>query len=748
MLKFILKFINYIFIFISIVNISLAETIKDIKVNGNERISSSTIILFSKAKINEKVDEDDLNFYLKNLYETNFFKNVNLKLENEILNINVIEQPIIQSVKFNGIKANKIIEPVRKSINLKDRSSYNKNLLLEDTNNVINTLQSLGYYFAEVSTSIEDLNNNKINIIYEINLGEKARVSKITFAGNKIFKDKKLRSIIASEEYKFWKFISGKKYLNEELISLDERLLKNFYLNKGYYSVIINSSFAKLISDNDFELIFNIDAKEKFYFNNLELNISEDYNKKNFVKITNLFETLKNTPYSINSIDKILNLIDDIVISKQFESIKATVEEKIVGNKIDLIFKVQETEKFFVERINILGNNVTDERVIRNQLLIDEGDPYNEILKTKSINNIKSLNFFKKVESEVISTDKNENKIINIRVEEKPTGEITAGAGFGTEGGTFLVGVKENNFLGNGISLDSKLKVSEEDIKGNFTVTNPNYKNSDKSVFLNLQTLETDKMSTSGYKTNKTGFKIGTGFEYYDDFRLGLATSNFYERISTDSTASTRQQEQEGNYWDSFINLTFTQDKRNQRYQATRGHLSRYGIDIPIVSDTNTFINEFSYKYYKELYEQNVSTFGVTLSSAFSLDDNDIKLSERLFIPGSKLRGFETGKVGPKDGNDFVGGNYLATLNFSSSLPQILPNSQNTDVLFFVDVANIWGVDYDSSLNNSNEIRSSVGIALDWFSVIGPMSFSLAQPITEGTNDVSETFRFNIGTSF
>ena len=196
------------------------------------------------------------------------------------------------------------------------------------------------------------------------------------------------------------------------------------------------------------------------------------------------------------------------------------------------------------------------------------------------------------------------------------------------------------------------------------------------------------------------------------------------------------------------INLSFTQDKRNQRFQPTRGHLSRYGIDIPIVSDTNTFINEFSYKYYKELYDQNVSTFGITLSSAFSLDDNDVKLSERLFIPGSKLRGFESGKVGPKDGNDFVGGNYLATLNFSSTLPQILPNSQNTDVSFFLDVANIWGVDYDSSLDDSNEIRSSVGIALDWFSVIGPMSFSFAQPITEGINDVSETFRFNIGTSF
>ncbi len=746
--KIILKLTYLVLFLISHLNYSLAEIVKDIKVDGNKRISTQTIILFSKAEINQNVSDEDINYFLKSLYETNFFKNVSLKIDNEILYINVDEQPIIQSVTFKGVKAKKIIEPIRKSISLKDRSSYNETLLMEDKNQVLSTLKLLGYYFAELETSIEYLEDNKINLIHDIKLGEKAKISKITFSGDKIFKDKKLRSIIASEEYKFWKVISGKKYLNENIISLDERLLKNFYLNKGYYNVDINSSFAKLISKNNFNLIFNIEAKEKFYFNDIDLVISDDYNEDNFSKITTLFDKLKGTPYSINSIDNILNLIDEVVISKQFESIKATVEETVTENKINLLFEVKENEKFFVKKINILGNNVTDEKVIRNQLLIDEGDPYNEILKTKSINNIRSLNFFKNVKSEIVSEDDSSNKIINIKVEEKPTGEISAGAGVGTEGTTFMGGVKENNFLGKGISVDAKLKLSQEDIKGNFTVNNPNFKNSDKSVFFNLQTLETDKMKTSGYKTNKTGFKVGTAFEYYDDFNLGLATSHYYERISTDSTASTRQQNQKGNYWDSFLNLSFTQDKRNQKFQTTRGYLTRYGIDIPIISDTNSFINQYNYKYYTELYEQNVSTFGFTLSSAFSLDDNDVKLSERLFIPGSRLRGFETGKVGPKDGDDFIGGNYLATLNFSSTLPQLLPNSQNTDISFFIDVANVWGVDYDSSLDDSNKVRSSLGIALDWYSVIGPMSFSLAQPITKGTNDISETFRFNIGTSF
>ena len=745
--KFFLSKVYIIFILLLTFTKSSADIIKEIKVNGNERISEKSIILFSKAKLNEDVNQDDLNFFLKNLYETNFFKDISLKFENNILFINIIEEPIIQNVKLEGIKANKIIDPIKNSLQLKDRSSFKENIFYQDQKNIETTLRSMGYYFSKISASIEDLGDNKVNIIYDIDLGNKAKISRITFTGNKIFKDNKLRSIIASEEYKFWKFISGKKYLNEELINLDKKLLRNFYLNRGFYNVKVKSSFAKLISNNEFELIFNIDANKKYFFNNLDLKLSQDYDTENFKKIFDLFDNLKGASYSINLIDDVVELIDEIVISEQFESVKATVTEQIVDNKINMIFEVKETEKFFLERINIFGNNVTEEKVIRNQLLIDEGDPYNEILKTKSVNNIKSLNFFKSVKSEVIQSENN-NKILNISVQEKPTGEISAGAGVGTDGSTIMFAVKENNFLGKGISLNTQLKLSEEDIKGNFTVSNPNFKNSDKSIFFNLQTLETDRMSTSGYKTNKSGFKVGTEFEYYDDLNFGIGSSNYYEKISTDSTASARQQKQKGHYWDSFISLNFTHDKRNQKFQTSKGYLSTYNIDLPIISDTNSLVNEFRYRYFTELYNENVSSLGITLGSAFSVDDSDIKLSERLFIPSNKLRGFESGKVGPKDGNDFVGGNYLATINFSSTLPQILPNSQDTDFSFFIDVANVWGVDYDSSLNDNSKIRSSVGLGLDWFTPIGPISFTYAQPLSKNSNDVVQEFSFNLGTSF
>ena len=735
-----------IFCFVFISN-AFADFIREIKVYGNDRISAQTIILFSEAKVDTEFKELDLNNIIKNLYNTNFFKDIKVNYDNNILSIYVVEEPIIQNVIFKGIKASKFIDPIKKKIVLKDRSSFKEIFVFEDKKRIKNILRQMGYYFAEISTSIEDLGDNKVNLIYDINIGDKAKIGKITFTGDKIFKDKQLRNVIASEEYKFWKIISGKKFLNEDLINLDKNLLNNFYLNNGYYKVKINSSFAKLYDDSNFELIFNIQPNDKYFFNEIKLNISDDYNKDNFEKIFQLFSKLENTEYSINSIDRIIKLIDEIVISKQFESISSTVSETIVGNKINLTFNVQETDKIFVERINIFGNNVTEEKVIRNQLLIDEGDPFNEILTTKSVNNIKSLNFFKKVESEVVNLGE-DKKVININVQEKPTGEISAGAGFGTDGGTFMFGVKENNFLGKGISLNSQIKFTETDVKGNFTVTNPNYKNSDKSIFFNLQSIETDKMKTSGYKTSKSGFKIGTEFEYFEDFNFGISNSNYYEKISTDSTASARQQAQKGNYWDSFLNLNFILDKRNQKFQTSRGYLSRYNIDIPVISDTNSFINEYSYKYYSQLYDQNISSVGFTLGSAFTLGDKDIKLSERLFIPSNKLRGFEGGKVGPKDGSDFVGGNYLATLNMSSTLPQLLPNSQDADFSIFIDVAHLWGVDYDSSIDGEGKVRSSVGLGLDWFTVIGPINFTYAYPITKDTNDVTQEFSFNLGTTF
>ena len=744
------KFIKLILIlfFLNLFSISsiYAQIIKKIEVVGNDRISKETIELFSNFSLNEQIDENILNDILKSLYETNFFKDIKVEIEDSILFIYVVENPIIENINYKGIKANKILEALKENALLKSRNSFNEFILKKEKNRLITVLKDLGYYNPSVEIFIEE-KNKLIDLTFEFNLGNKAKIKKITFIGNKIFKDRKLRRIITSSEYKFWKFITGRKFLNENLVLFDKRLLENFYKNNGYYNVEINSSFGKLIDDDEFELIFNIDAKSKVYFGELKLNLPSDFDINNFKSIDKLFKKIKGEKYSINIIDKILKEIDLITAQEQYQFINATIKENLESDKINIDFNIQETEKYYVKKINIYGNTVTAENVIRNQLEVDEGDPFNEILVNKSINNLKSLDFFKSVNQDTIVNETTKTKIININVDEKPTGELSANAGFGTSGSSIGFGVVENNFLGQGIKLNSDISLSTNSIKGKFAVTNPNFNNSDKSVYFSVEAKETDNYKTYGYKTNKTGASVGTNFEYYNDFFLGIGTTNFYEKIETNSTASDRQKAQEGNYWDSFINLDFNYDKRNQKFQTSSGFRSFYSLDLPLVSDTNTLKNFYNHSYYFDLFDKNVSSVSFYFETANSLNNKDIKLSERINIPSSRLRGFEAGRVGPKDGDDFIGGNFAYSLNFSSTIPQFFEEAQNVEFIFFTDVADVWGVDYNSSLNDS-KIRSSVGMALDWFSPVGPMNFSLSLPISKAETDKTESFRFNLGTSF
>jgi outer membrane protein insertion porin family len=727
---------------------SFGEIIKKIEITGNNRISDETILMFSKVNTGQSVKNNKINQILKDLYNSNFFNNVSVKIEKNILFIKVDEAPLIKEIKITGIKAEKYKKLIRDSLILKPRGSFNDFLLAKEKTIIRSKLKSAGYYFTTIDPFIELLDNNMVTIDYKIDLGEKSKIGKISFIGDKIFKDSKLKSVIVSEEYKFWKFISGKKFLKEEIIDIDKRLLKNFYLNKGFYNVKINTSFAKLINKNEFELIFNIIPNKKIYFGDMNFILPNDFDENNYKNLNKLLVDLKGEPYSIYSVDKILNEIDLITTNEEFKSSNAFAQQNIVSDKLNIDFVIEEGETFFIEKINIFGNNVTRESVIRNQLEIDEGDPYNEILANKSVNNIKNLNFFKSVRTDVVNGKNKNSKIINYKIEEKPTGEITAGAGVGTEGGTFSIGVKENNYLGKGLSVNADATISTESLKGNFSLTNPNFNNSDKSVFLSIKAEETDKLKDFGYKTNKTGFSLGTNFEYLKDFKLGLSTSSFLEKMETDSTASASQQKQAGNYFDTFLKFNFDYDKRNQKFKTTDGFRSYYSIDLPLISDTNTLTNSYNYKVFNEFYDNNITTFSISLSSANSISDDDIKLSERLFIPSKKLRGFETGKVGPKDGDDYIGGNYLTTFNAQTNVPAIFENAQNLDAVIFFDMASLWGVDYDSSLDDGGKLRSSFGIGVDWFTVVGPLNFSLTQAITKEDTDKTESFRFNLGTTF
>ena len=727
----------------------IAEKVDNINIIGNQRISSDTIIIFGEINLGDDLDNQKINKILKNLYNTDFFEDVKIEIKNNTLNVTVIENPIIQNVKILGIKANKLKDPLFDAIKLKKNNSYNEYLVKKDKNTILNILKTSGFYFAKIKLEKLENDNNTVSLIYNIDLGKRAKIRKIKFIGNKKYKNRKLFRIIASEEDKFWKFISSKKLLDQSRIALDVRLLENYYRNKGFYSVKVDSSFAEFLDDGMFDLTFNINSGEKFFFNSLKLDIPTDYNRNNFSRIDSLFKKLKNKPYSYNAIKKILNEVEYIALQDEYDSINASVEENIIGtNKLDFTIFIDEIQKRLVERINVIGNNVTREDVIRNNLILDEGDTFNKILHKKSINNLKALGFFKNVSSEIKEGSSKNNRIINIEVEEKPTGEISAGAGIGTAGTIIGFSVKENNFLGRGIEFASNLELSDESIRGKFSVSNPNFRGSDQSIFANIQSSETNRLNAFGYKTLKTGFSLGSRFEYFEDVFLSPSISTFYESLETDSSASSIIEKQKGSYFDSDLNYLIDYDKRNQKFQTTDGFRSRFSQSIPIVSDSYGLINGYEFNYYQEIMDEMISSISIYAKSVNSITGDNVRISERLYMPGKKLRGFQRGKVGPVDSNDFVGGNYVSSLNLTATLPNVMPNWQSADFSIFFDAGNVWGVDYSSSVDSSNKIRSATGVSLDWHTPVGPLSFSYASVLTKASTDKTESFRFNLGTTF
>ena len=425
-----------------------------------------------------------------------------------------------------------------------------------------------------------------------------------------------------------------------------------------------------------------------------------------------------------------------------------SMKKKVIDkNKLDLKIYFEDDKKSYVDRINIFGNFITEEKVIRNSLIVDEGDPFNKILFNKSINNIKSKNIFKSVNTELIDSNLNaENKIINISVEEKPTGEIFAGVGTGTSGSSITAGIKEGNYLGKGIKLNTNVTLTDDEIKGEFSVKNPNFRNSDKSLNTTLESTSSDFMTQSGYKLSRTGVKLGTDFEQYNDLFVNLEISNYYENLKTSGSASAIKKSQEGDYFENLFSYGLTINKLNQNFQPTDGFRTSISQTIPIYSDDNTIENSINGSKYHSINENLILSVKYLLQSVNSLDDN-VRVSKRIYIPSSRLRGFESGGIGPKEGNQFIGGNYGTALSLNTTVPNLLTNFENIDFNIFLDAANLWHVDYNSALD-SNKIRAASGLAINWFTPIGPLSFSYAAPLSKAGTDKTESFRFQIGTSF
>jgi len=739
-----------IILFLLILTSYSFANIKEVKIFGNKRVSSNTI----EALVDKKNTQIDT-FYINNLtriiYNTEFFSNVKITYDNNILNISVEENPIINFFYINGITGDDLDE-VNKIISLKENNIFSVSKLKKDLEDVKDLFKSSGYYFVVVEPEVIKIDDNQINLILNINKKDISKIKNIYFIGEKYFSSGQLLDIISSAEDSWWSFFS-KSSLNEDRVEYDKKLLKSFYKSKGFYDVQIESVLANLDNKNNFTLTYSINSGKKYTFGNIEIKTEASiFKESNISDIKNISEKIiKGKMYSTPAILTIEKQVNTYLEDNKYANIEIDIEEiKKSDEKIDLILKLNSLKKTLIGKINVYGNSITEEKVVRDSLIISEGDILNISKIKKSIDNIDSKNFFKKTDYKITDSDLQKNsKDLNLYVKEQPTGSLSAGIGYGSSGGLLEGSINERNFLGKGIDLNFTGRLASEKVSGVFSYIDPNFMNSEKEL-ANYFFSETDDYSNAGYKSKRIGDRLGTRYEIFEDIYLRPFGILQFDKLETNSNASSLLRSRDGNFTTTTLGFNLLADFRNSKNLPTSGSLSFFDQSYAtLISDVPTIQTSVGSTFYQELInEKFIGSAKLKLSNVTAFDNKDIKLSDRLFASASDLRGFEARGVGPIDSGSHVGGNYLAVLNLKSTFPNPIPDILRPKSYLFYDIGNIWGVDYSDVVSESSNLRTSTGIALDVTTPIGPLSFTYSIPLSKASTDKEQRFLFNLGSSF
>ena len=741
--------IKIIFLFFLILTNTLFAEIKKINIFGNERVNSVTIESLVDKKVSN-IDSIYINSLTKKIYDTDFFSDVKVSFNQDILTINVVENPIVNFFYINGVKDSDL-DQINKIFTLKENSIFSSSKLKKDIEATREFLNATGYFQTSIVPEVIKIDNNQVNLIINVDKKEISKITNIYFIGNKFFSSSQLMDVITSSEVTWWKFFSTAA-LSEQRIEYDKQLLKEFYKSKSFYDVQIESAFASVDKNNNFTLTFSINSGKKYKFGDYDLKVSglalkeEDINEIKI--ISNKF--LKNEFYSPLTINKINKQVTDFLETRRYGNFEINIQDtKTADDRINITVQLNEGQKSIINKINVQGNTITEEKVIRDNLTISEGDQLNSSKVKKSIDNIKSKHLFSKVDYKIEDSDKRNFKDLNLLVKEQPTGNISAGVGYGTNGGILEASINERNFLGQGINLNFTGRLSTDVIRGDLSYTDPNYNNSNKELAASLFS-EVDDFKNSGYQNKRVGTRFATKYEIYEDifFRPNLGIQ--FDKLEVTGDASSLLRSRQGDFATTSFGYNFLYDQRDSKFSPTSGSIIYFDQNIAtFLSDIPTVQTGIGATFYKELLSDKfIGSAKLKLANVVAFNDKDVKLSDRIFALSTDLRGFEPRGVGPVDSGDHIGGNNLATLSLKSTFPNPMPESLRANTFLFFDMGNVWGADYSSSISDSSKLRTSTGIALDFMSPVGPLSFTYSIPLSKASTDKEQNFLFNIGSSF
>ncbi len=726
--------------------------IEKVEVNGTKRLSDSFILNFLPEYPNTKFNNEILNKFTKDLYNSGMFNKISLKVDNYTLLINVEEYPIINEVFFSG---NDLLddETLSNIISVNSRDIYNKNDLSDSTEKIKVEYQKIGRYLAEVNVKKIEIGEGRVNINFQINEGALLVVKNINFIGNKKFSDNELRSKISTKEDAWYKIFGSNKFIPERL-DYDIEKLKDFYSERGYIDFTVKVARGDLLPDfSGFNINFIIDEGIRYTTDKVRINtlLINDKKNKNLLKELNL---QKGEFFDTRAYDESTKYLIKYFENIGYSFVKVVPSIKKRKNFIDINYNVSEGEKKFINKIIILGNTRTNDNVIRRELSFLEGDPFNKAKLNLSISSLKRLGYFQTVNYELQNLNSSRSVDVIIKVKEKNTGSATFGIGYSSLNNTSInLGLNERNFLGEGKKIRLEANLAEKKNFYNIGVTEPYFLDRHLSLFGNIYDQETEN-SKGDVKTNKTGFDFGVGSKLNDvsqTIKYNFSTSE--TSTAATSTAASDTGEEGKEITTSSITYGLFQDTRDNYFNPTSGY--RWNFDNTLAGvggDTKFYKSVLNIKsFYPINYGDYVLGFKSGLGFISAIDDK-ITSSNRFVIGGRTLRGFDNGGVGPRDtgNNQAVGGNNFYNLSVELKSKQFLPEDTGLEWFVFSDIGSLWGTDYKSGVRgyDDKEPRVTNGFGLSMITPVGPLQMLWGYPVQSETYDIEKNFQFSIGTSF
>ncbi len=729
--------------------------VNEVRVNGAQRIDPATVLTYVNVNAGTNVTSEELNQGLKTLYNTGLFADVDMRYENGIVYVDVAENPIINEIAFEG---NDDIEngELLSEISLRPRQAFTRTKVQNDVSRLHEIYRRSGRFAASIDPKIIELDQNRVNLVFEITEGSITKIKGIRFIGNEIFNDATLQSELSTKEDRWYKFLSSNDRYDPDRVEFDKELLRQFYRKEGYVDFQVTAANAELAKDHEeFYLTFNVSEGPRYRVNSVAI----DSNLRGFdgSTIRSEVNVLPGSWYNAENIQSSVTKMTDALGDQQyaFVEVRPKTERNTDNNTIDVVFQIDESPRVFVERIDIQGNVRTIDKVIRREMLLVEGDPFNRTKLARSEQKLRDLGFFENVAVTTAQGSAPDRVVVNVGVAEQSTGELSIGAGFSTNDGPLAdLSVRERNLLGKGQDLLLSTTIAGERTQFDASFTEPHFLDRDLSAGIDAFHLQQNLQDESSFDQQRTGGAIRIGYPLSEKWRHGWRyrfENNEIEDV--DDNASRFIQDQEGKRSTSALSQRLTYDDRDSRLFPTEGLFSWLDGEVAGLGGNAKYVSgKLGANYYVPVYKRSV-IFDVLgeVGAIGAYGDEEVQINERFYLGGTTLRGFERAGVGPRDSltDDSLGGNFFYRGSAEFKFPLGLPEELGVAGHAFTDFGSLFSLDDSgASILDESSLRAAAGVGVSWRSPLGPVRVDFAQPYLEEDFDIDEVFRFSFGTRF